>query len=163
MMALTSNDNYFEDFETGDEFEHARGKTIGEFENHWVTHTTMNTAEGHFNRHRMEDDDMAGIGGSRVVVGYLVFSTVVGLTAEDTSENALGDVAYDNIRLTAPTRHGDTLYARSTVIEKREAEDRGDAGIVRFRIVGTNQDDEKVCELEREVLLKKRSHWMETD
>lgn len=160
-MTITSEDNYFEDFEVGDEFEHARGKTIGEYENHWVTHVTMNTADGHFNRHKMAEDDMAGIGGSRVVVGYLVFSTVVGLTAEDTSENALGDVAYDEIRLTAPTRHGDTLYAESEVLTKREAEERDDAGIVRFRILGTNQDGEQVCSLEREVLLKKRSHWGE--
>lgn len=158
-MPVTGTDNYFEDFEVGDELEHSRGKTIGEYENHWTTHVTMNTAEAHFNEDAMGDADQPGIGGSRVVVGYLVFSTVVGLASEDTSENAITDVGYDDIRLTNPTRHGDTVYAESEVIDKREAEDRGDAGIVAFRITGTNQDDEQVCELVREVLLKKRSAW----
>jgi len=158
-MPITSEDNYYEDFETGDEFEHARGKTVGEYENHWVTHVTMNTAEGHFNEDRMSQSDLPGIGGSRVVVGYLVFSIVVGLTSEDTSENAIADVGYDDIRLTDATRHGDTLYATSHVIDKRPAEDREDAGIVEFEIRGENQNGDQVCELKREVLIKRKEHW----
>lgn len=158
-MPITGPDNYYEDFHVGDEFEHARGKTIGEFENHWVTHVTMNTAEGHFNDDLMRDSDLPGIGGSRVVVGYLVFSTVVGLASEDTSENAITDVRYDNITLTAPTRHGDTVYATSRVLDKWDTEDRDDAGVVRFEITGTNQAGTQVCSLERDVLLKKRAHW----
>lgn len=157
-MPITSEDNYFEDFEIGDEYEHARGKTIGEYENHWITHVTMNTAEGHFNEDRMSGSD-SPIGGSRVVVGYLVFSTVVGLASEDTSENAITDVSYDDIRLTAPTRHGDTVYASSKVLNKKPSEDRDDAGIVEFEIIGTNQNDEQVCELKREVLVKKKADW----
>lgn len=158
-MGITSKNNYFEDFDVGDEFEHARGKTIGEYENHWVTHATMNTAEGHFNENKMSESNLPGIGGSRVVVGYLVFSTVVGLTSEDTSENAITDIGYDEIRLTAPTRHGDTVYATSKVLNKREADNRDDAGIVTFQIMGINQNEEQVCELKREVLLKKKEHW----
>lgn len=160
-MPVTGTDNYYEDFAVGDEFQHYRGKTIGEYENHWMTHVTMNTAEGHFNEDFMSGSDMPGIGGSRVVVGYCVFSVVVGLASQDTSENALRDLRYDDIRITNPTRHGDTVYAESEVLEKREAEDRDDAGVVRFKVVGTNQDDEQVCELEREVLLKKREAWGE--
>lgn len=158
-MGTTSSDNYYEDFEVGEVYEHVRGKTVTEFENHWVTHVTMNTAEAHFNEHFMQQNDDPGIGGSRVVVGYLVFSIVVGLTSEDTSENALKEVAYDNITLLSPTRHGDTLYAKSEVLDKRESTERDDAGVVRFNVTGTNGDDTKVCELEREVLIKKKEHW----
>ena len=34
-----------------------------------------------------------------------------------------------------------------------------DAGIVRFRHYGVNQDDKHVFEGERTVLIKRRSHW----
>jgi len=36
---------------------------------------------------------------------------------------------------------------------------RPDAGIVRFRHYGMNQDDKQVFEGERIVLIKRRSHW----
>lgn len=159
-MPLTQSDNYFEDFEIGNRFEHARGKTIEAFENHLVTHTTMNTAEGHFNEHKMATDD-SPVGGSRVVVGYLVLATVVGLSSEDTSENAITDLEYDGLRIDRPTRHGDTLYAESEVLEKHDHDERDDAGVVTFEVTGLNTDGEQVCRVERTVLLKKQSAWGE--
>ena len=52
--------------------------------------------------------------------------------------------------------HGDTLYAYSRVLEKRES-DREDAGIiVRFKHWGVNQNKELVAELERTALIKKK-------
>ncbi len=157
-MPVTGEHNYFEDFTVGETFEHARGKTVGEFENHLVTHMTMNTAEGHFNEEFMARGDNP-MGETRIVVGYLVLAIVVGLTSEDISENAITDLSYDNIRFTAPTEHGDTLYARSEVVAIDEADDRDDAGIVTFHITGHNQDGEQVCETTRRVLLRKRAHW----
>ncbi len=64
----------------------------------------------------------------------------------------------DKIRLTNPVFHGDTLYAYSEVLEKTDA-DREDAGVVRFRHYGVNQDDKLCVQAERTVLLKRRSHW----
>lgn len=159
-MVITRNDNYFEDFEVGDEFQHARGKTVGEFENHLVTHMTMNTAEGHFNEHKMTTNDNP-IGGARIVVGYLVLAIVVGLTSEDTTENAITDLGYDDITFDRPTRHEDTLYAESRVLEKYDPEDRDDAGVIVFEVTGKNQDDEQVCKAKRRVLIKKRTYWGE--
>jgi acyl dehydratase len=63
----------------------------------------------------------------------------------------------DKIRLKAPVFHGDTLYAFTEVLETADA-DRPDAGIVRFRHWGVNQDDKVVFEGERTVLIKRRSH-----
>lgn len=160
-MPITSADNYFEDFKVGDTFEHVRGKTVGEFENHLVTHMTMNTAEGHFNEQVMADSDNP-MGNTRIVVGYLVLSIVVGLTSEDISENAITDLSYDGIRFTNPTVHGDTLHARSEVLDKYDADEREDAGVVEFEIVGENHRDEQVCEAKRRVLLKKREYWEES-
>ena len=51
--------------------------------------------------------------------------------------------------------HGDTLYAYSEVLQTMPS-DRSDAGEVRFRHWGINQDDKIVFEGERRVLVKRR-------
>ena len=77
--------NYFEDFEVGQSFRHARGKTVEAFENQILTHLVMNTAEGHFNRDVMKDSPW----GRRLVFGLVTGSIIIGLATQDTAENAL--------------------------------------------------------------------------
>ena len=86
------------------------------------------------------------------------FAFASGLAAEDTAENALMELGMDKIRLKAPVVHGDTLYCYSEVLETSDGK-RPDAGVVRFRHYGVNQDDRQVFEGERTVLIKRRSHW----
>src|SRR3546814_15712043 len=97
---LTSPDNYFENFAPGQRMRHARGKTIGENETVILAHLTMNTAQGHFNAHDMAVSKF----GSRITYGGVTASIVVGLASEDTSENALADVAPDTPRLKTPEK-----------------------------------------------------------
>jgi len=155
--ALTSTDNYFEDFKVGALIRHARGKTVTEMDNVLITNMVMNTAEGHFNEHVMKQG-ASGIFGQRVVFGGINLSMVIGLTAQDTAEQCLRELGMDKIRLSNPVFHGDTLYAYSEVLEKRDA-DREDAGVVVFRHYGLNQDDKLCVEAERTVMLKRKSHW----
>jgi acyl dehydratase len=155
---LTSADNYFEDFEVCLLLRHHRGKTVTEMDNVLLTNLVMNTAEGHFNEDAMKKQDARGIFAQRVVFGGINLSMVLGLAAQDTAEQCLRELALDRIRLSHPVFHGDTLYAYSEVLEARAA-DRDDAGIVRFRHYGLNQDDKLCVEAERTVLLKRKSHW----
>jgi hypothetical protein len=46
------------------------------------------------------------------------------------------------------------------VLETSDAK-QPDAGIVRFKHYGVNQDDKHIFEGERTVLIKRRSHWGE--
>ena len=154
---LTSADNYFEDFEVGNLMRHARGKTVTEMDNVLITNMVMNTAEGHFNEHVMKQD-ARGIFAQRVVFGGINLSMVLGLAAQDTAEQCLAELALDKIRLSHPVFHGDTLYAFSEVIERIDG-DQPDAGVVRFKHYGVNQDDKLCVEAERTVLLKRKSHW----
>ena len=156
LASLTSADNYFEDFNEGQTIRHARGKTITALENVGITNMVMNTAQAHFNEDTMSKTPVGGV----LSYGGVNFSVVLGLASQDTIENALAEIALDNIRLKAPVRHGDTLYAYSRVLEKREG-DREDAGIVVFRHWGVNQDDVIVAEIDRSALIKRRSHWGE--
>jgi itaconyl-CoA hydratase len=155
MQGRTSPDNYFEDFEVGQVIAHARGKTITEMDNVLLTNLVMNTADGHFNEHRMQQQ--SGIAGfnTRIVYGGISFSMVIGLAAQDTGEQVLEERGMDKIRLRAPVHHGDTLYAYTEVLEKAEG-DRPDAGVIRFKHFGVNQDDRLVYEGERTVVIRRR-------
>jgi len=164
-QSLTGRDNYYEDFTVGDVYEHARGKTVGEIDNVLITNLVMNTAQAHFNEHLMESNPV----GHRITFGGVTASLVIGLAMEDTGEQGLAELALDKIRFRTPVLHGDTLYAFSEVMEKRDFDaatagrpdlalyKSADAGEVRFRHWGVNQRGEVVFEGERRVLLRRRA------
>lgn len=162
---LTARDNYFEDFDVGDVYEHARGKTVGEIDNVLITNLVLNTAQGHFNEHMMA----AGPIGHRITFGGVTASLVIGLAMQDTGEQAVAELGLDKIRFRTPVLHGDTLYAFSEVVEKRDFDARAagrpdlarynpaEVGEVHFRHWGINERGQLVFEGERRVLLKRRS------
>ena len=145
---------YFEDFTVGRRMRHARGTTIGEVESQLLTKLVMNTADGHYNEARMRATPFGG----RLVFGLVTGSIVIGLATQDTAEQALAELRLDKLRFRAPVFLGDTLNAYSEVLAVRDA-DRPDAGVVRFKHWGTKQDGTIVFEGERDVLVKRRSHW----
>lgn len=158
MKDLTSADNYFENFQVGDRYEHVRGRTVDNYDNYVITHTTMNTAQGHFNLDYMK----GALGGrftERLVMGGATISIVIGLTSEDMSENALVDLAISDIKLKNPVYQGDTLYATSEVLECADSIERPDAGIVRYRFTGRKSDGTEVVSGIRTILVKRRSYW----
>lgn len=146
---------WFEEFAPGERMRHARGTTVGEVENQLLTKLVLNTAQAHFNEHVMSG---SALGDGRLVFGLITGSIVIGLATEDTAEHAVAEVALDRLRFTAPVHHGDTLYAFTEVLSRSDA-DRDDAGLVRFKHWGTNQEGTIVFEAERTVLVKRRSHW----
>ncbi len=149
--SLTGSANFFEDFSVGDVYQHARGKTVGEIDNVLITNLVMNTAQGHFNEHLMEQGPLK----HRITFGGVTASLVIGLAMQDTGENAVEELGLDKIRFRTPVLHGDTLYAYTEVLAKDEGK-RRDAGEIRFRHVGLNQRDQVVFEGERRVLVRKR-------
>jgi itaconyl-CoA hydratase len=152
LVGLTADAGYFEDFQVGLRIRHSRGATIGEVENNCLSKLVMNTSQAHWN-----EDAMAGspLGEGRLVFGLITASVVVGLTSQDTAENALAELGLDKVRFAKPVHHGDTVYAFSEVLALEDATTR-DAGVVRFKHWGINQHGAVVCELERRVLLKRR-------
>lgn len=155
--ALTGKNNYFEDFNVGDIYEHARGKTVEGLENVLITNLVLNTAQAHFNEHLAETLPQK----HRITFGGVTASIVIGLAMQDTGENAVEEVSLDKVRFRVPVLHGDTLYAFTEVVTKEEepADARGyrEVGLVHFRHWGVNQRGETVFEGERQVLIKKRS------
>ena len=154
LSRLTSPDTYFEDFEVGQTIRHARGKTVTNLENVNITNMVMNTASGHFDEAMMSRSPYKRI----ISYGGVNFSIVLGLASQDTVENALSELGLDNIKLKNPVFHGDTIYAYSRVLEKRDS-DRDDAGIIVFQHWGINQDDKFIAEVQRTAMIKRKSHW----
>jgi itaconyl-CoA hydratase len=156
--SLTASDNYFEDFTVGRRMRHARAATIDEVENNFLSKQVMNTAQAHWNEEIMHGSPL---GDGRLVFGLITASMTVGLSSQDTSENALEELRLDKVRFRKPVHHGDTITAYTEVLAVSDSTERADAGVVTFKHWGRNQHGDVVCELERTVLLKRRSHWLE--
>jgi itaconyl-CoA hydratase len=90
-------------------------------------------------------------------VSTLTLAIVTGLSVPDVSQNAVANLAWDEVRLVAPVFAGDTLYARSEVLEVRPSQSRPGQGIVRVRTTGRNQRGETVITYERTVLVPSRT------
>jgi itaconyl-CoA hydratase len=158
LSSLTGTSTWFEDFTPGARMRHARAATIDEVENNYISKQVMNTAQAHWN-----DEVMRGspLGDGRLVFGLVTASLTIGLTSQDTAENALMDLGLDKVKFPTPVHHGDTITAYTEVLDAKPSPDHEDAGVVRFRHWGRNQHGQVVCEAERIVLIKRRSHWAE--
>lgn len=144
---------YFEDFEEGAEIMHSLSKTIFESDNNFFALMTMN----HHPVHTNVDYAAKNQHGKILVVGTLVFSLTVGMTVPDISGKAIANLGYEDIRHLKPVFVGDTIYARTKIISKRESKSKQDRGIVYVETVGYNQNGEDVISFRRNVLIKKRN------
>ena len=61
--------------------------------------------------------------GKPLVDSILTLALVTGLSVADVSQNAI-NLGWDDVRLPHPVFEGDTLYARSEVLSKRESRSR---------------------------------------
>lgn len=145
---------YYEDFTVGDIYKHPYGKTVTEADNVWLTNVTMNLNPMHFNEPYAARTEF----GERLVNGLAVIALAVGMSVIDVSMNATANLGYDEVRHHAPVFHGDTVFAESEVLEKRESESREHVGIVTTELRAFNQDDELVLSLKRTPMVLKREH-----
>jgi 2-methylfumaryl-CoA hydratase len=130
----TGTDTYCEDFRPGQVILHANGRTVTDEHFGW-TYRVGNTHPLHFDR--MYSAARSGaMSGEPIVYGGLVFSWLAGLASRDTSENALYDLGYTEGYHTQPTVAGDTLYAVSRVLETAPGPEGMDAGIVSLQLIG---------------------------
>ena len=152
---LTADDNYYEAFEVGKVYKHARGKTVTENEAVTICHMVMNSASGHFDDHVMKQLKEKGLMnvGESLVYGGVTISITIGLAHQDTGEQVIREVGMDGIKLTGPVLHGDTLYAYTEVLAKEDVDDN--SGMITFRHYGVNQDDVMVFQGDRTALMKK--------
>lgn len=150
---FTGNVNHFEEFEIGRRFRHHWGRTIEAAEAIGFATEHLLHEPALFNRiyaRHLGYDDI-------VVSGEMVFSIVLGLSVEDLSESGGPFLGADNIRFHDPVHPGDTLFAVSEVMSRRDSGSRPDYGVVEWETRASKQDGRPVLSFRRTNLVRRRS------
>ena len=148
---------YFEDFEPGDVYEHRPGRTVLDADNVWFTLLTMNTQQVHFDRAYADHTEWKDL----LVDSTFTMAVLTGMSVRTVSAKVVANLGWDKVRASAPVFAGDTLYAETEVLSKRESKSRPTQGIVTVFTRGLNQKGEEVMSFERTMLVHKRGHGPE--
>ena len=144
---------FYEDLEIGQVIKHPLGRTITQADNIWFTLLTVNTNPIHFDAAYAARTEF----GRPLVDSTLTLAIVTGLTVAELSRNAI-NLGWEEVRLPHPVFEGDTLYAQTEVISKRESRSRPRMGIVVVKTLGYNQKGVVVIEFKRAILVYKRAY-----
>ncbi|MDF2771792.1 MAG: MaoC-like dehydratase [Geminicoccaceae bacterium] len=143
----------YEDFEVGLVMRHPLGRTVTATDNSWFALTTVNTNPIHFDAHYSSQTEF----GRPLVNSAFTIALVTGLSVADVSRNAV-NLGWDEVRMPAPLFEGDTVYAESKVLAKRESKSRPHMGIVEVQTTGYKQDGTVIMTFRRTILVYKRGH-----
>ena len=127
--AVTGSTRFWDDYRINEVINHPAGMTLDESDHTLATKLYQNTARVHFDLHHMQDSRF----GQRLVYGGHVISVCRALSY-DGLENVISIAAINAGSHTNPTFAGDTLYAKSVVVEKIPL--RPDLGALRVRLLG---------------------------
>jgi 2-methylfumaryl-CoA hydratase len=170
---LSNAESYFEDFESGTRFEHSRGRVVTDEHVH-LTAVLDNTSQVHCNQFMIDQDPERYAGGKLIIFGGIPFTLCLGLSCPDVGDNALGDLIYTTGRHTAPLFAGDTVFAATEILGKRELPGRPDLGVVETRLLGHKFErapgersadapegwkKTRIFELDRQIVVKRKSHY----
>jgi itaconyl-CoA hydratase len=141
----------FEDFEVGQIFEHRPGRTFTAEENRArimrSADLTMRNADLFYNEHVY--------GGEQLISEPWILTVVTALTTK-TFNKVVANLGWKNVQFPNPVRAGDTVYAESEILGKRESQSRPDQALLHVRTRAFNQRGEEVCSFERRLLIYKR-------
>lgn len=150
---LRRRGNHYEDFEPGRVFTHHWGRTLTQAENALFSTLTLHFNPLYFNveyARAHQHTDM-------VLNPMLVFTTVFGLSVEDLSEGGGPFLGVEELSFHQAVYPGDTLTARSTVVDRRESGSHQNMGIVTWHTEGHNQAGARVIDFRRSNLVRKAS------
>ena len=128
-----------------------------EADNHLFTLLTLNTHPLHFDREYGAATEF----GQNLIVSSYTLALLIGMSVSDCSQKTVANLGMDEVKFTAPVFAGDTLYAESEVLSKRESKSRPGQGIVEIRTTGRNQRGEVVSTFKRTMLIPARGHAVE--
>jgi acyl dehydratase len=147
----------YDEFVVGHVYEHRPGRTITDADNVWFTLMTMNQHPLHFDAAYAAESEFK----KPLVNSCLTLSIVTGMSVSDISQKAIANLGWDKVKLTAPVFAGDTIYAESEVLEKRQSKSRPTQGIVTVRSTGKNQNGVVCITFERTLLIPLRGHALD--
>ncbi len=139
---------FFEDMEVGETYEHRPGKTFTVEENLCHTLRALDQTPALTDLHFHEQT----IGGPPTINPLHVLAVLTGMMTK-TFSKIVANLAWKNVKFHEPVRAGDTVYAESTVLEKRESKSRPGQGIIHVRTTAKTHDGRFVCTFERHILI----------
>ena len=145
---------YWEDFVEGDVFEHRPGRTVLDVDNTYFTLLTLNVQQVHFDVAYAAKTEWKKM----LVDSTFTLALLTGMSVRTVSAKVVANLGWDKVKATHPVFAGDTLYAESTVLNKRESKSRPTQGIVTVSTRGLNQDGKEVMTFERAMLVYRRGH-----
>src|SRR2546429_7574457 len=143
-----------EELEVGHTFRPRLGGRITEPDNVFFTCITMNPRPLPLAFHAASKAEF----GRPLVNSLLTLGIAVGLSVgETTLGTTVGNLGFEKIEFPKPVFHGDTIYAETEVVDKRESRSRPEWGIVTFEHRARNQHGELVMRARRNAMMRKRS------
>src|SRR5260370_17305009 len=142
---------YYDEFETWVVRGKWAGRNITEHDNAWFALLSMNQPPLYIDDHYAREQPA----GRRPVIDTLIFSLTVGMSVSDTSGKTIANLGYESVVFERPLFPGDSLYAESEVLDKRESSSKPDRGIVAIETRGYNQNRERIIVLRRRFLAPK--------
>jgi acyl dehydratase len=141
---------YFEHFTIGQIFEHEIRRTVTDMDNMLFCSLTYNPAAIH-----IDHDYAAGTEfGKPLMNSIFTLGLVIGLSVQDTTlGTTIANLGMTDTTFPKPVFAGDTIRARTTVLELRDSKSRPTQGIVNFEHLGLNQRGEIVCRTVRGALM----------
>jgi acyl dehydratase len=79
------------------------------------------------------------------------------MSVPEVSGQAIANLGFQEIKLIAPVFAGDTIYAESEILAKRESKSRPGQGVVTVRTDGIRHDGEVFMTFERSALVRSRA------
>lgn len=145
---------YFEEFETGQVFEHPIRRTVTETDNLLFTTMTHNPAYLHLDAEYCKNETEFG---KILVNSCFTLSLMVGVSVHDTTlGTTVGNLGWEDVKFPAPVFLGDTLHFETEITGKRESKSRPTNGVVNFAHRAFNQDDILVASCNRAGLMLKK-------
>jgi acyl dehydratase len=144
---------WFEEFSVGQVFDHEIRRTVLEQDNMWFSALTYNPAQIHIDHAYAAETEF----GKPLVNSIFTLGLVIGLTVQDTTlGTTVANLGMSETTFPKPVFAGDTIRARTTVLDLRESKSRPSQGIVQFEHLGLNQKDEIVCRTLRGALMYRK-------
>lgn len=144
---------WYEEFEVGMAIEHVARRTVTEYDNMWFCNATLNTQPLHIDFDAASRTEF----GKPIVNSIFTLGLMIGMgVSETTIGTTVGNLGMTDVVFPRPVFHGDTLHARTTVVEKRESKKRPTNGIVVLKHEAFNQRNELVASCLRTALMHKR-------
>ena len=150
---------YYEDFTPGDVFEHRPGRTVLDVDNTYFTLLTLNVQQVHFDAAYAAHTEWKKM----LVDSTFTLALLTGMSVRTVSAKVVANLGWDKVKASHPVFAGDTLYAETTILDKRESKSRPTQGIVTVSTRGLNQDGKEVMTFERTMLIHKRGHSPEEE